>query len=135
MFNITKVIRRFKWSASEIITDRKSRFQGRHIELQNVEDIPKILQDLLKEHKSIARASHPHIIAWAVEKDNQIIHGFKDNGEKGAGMRLTEMLSKHKLKNILVIVTRWYGGNPIGSSRYRHIINCSLDSLRKSKKI
>lgn len=75
------------------------------------------------------------MLAWRVEKDNQIIQGFKDNGEKGAGMRILETLVKHNAINLLVIVTRWYGGNPIGSSRYRHIVNSTLNSLRIGKKI
>ncbi|KAG4404340.1 MAG: YigZ family protein [Asgard group archaeon] len=136
MFKRSRLLQKYIWNASEVIIDRKSKFQARHVELNNPDDIPEILKAFLKEHKSISRAaSHPHMLAWRVEKDNQIVQGFKDNGEKGAGMRILETLVKHHATNVLVIVTRWYGGNPIGSSRYRHIVNSTLNSLRIGNKI
>lgn len=152
-----------EWYASEVISDRKSKFQARHVPITDEQEVPVILEQLLQDHKNISRSSHPHIIAWRtgqiayapstpthtkskrrkglptdkeIEKEvkyHNISQGFKDNGEKGAGSKLLQqVLVHHNLINILVIVTRWYGGSPIGSLRFRHIINVSLDSLRKS---
>lgn len=152
-----------EWHASEVITDRKSKFQARHVPITDELDIPAILEHLLEDHKNISRSSHPHIIAWRTgqlthvpattvlpkskgkkvhsmdrEREQEVKYhnvnqGFKDNGEKGAGSKLLQqVLVHHNLMNILVIVTRWYGGSPLGPLRFRHIINTSLDSLRKS---
>ncbi|CUM48522.1 uncharacterized protein AC631_02288 [Debaryomyces fabryi] len=152
-----------EWYASEVITDRKSKFQARHVPITDEQEIPVILEQLLQDHKNISRSSHPHIIAWRTGQISQVLpppthpkskkrkepltdhetgkevkyhnisQGFKDNGEKGAGSKLLQqVLVHHNLINILVIVTRWYGGSPLGSLRFRHIINASLDSLRKS---
>lgn len=152
-----------EWHASQVITDRKSKFQARNVPITDELDIPAILEHLLQDHKNISRSSHPHIIAWrtglitqvptttehmkskrkkdpSMDKDKEqgikyhnINQGFKDNGEKGAGSKLLQqVLVHHDLMNILVIVTRWYGGSPLGPLRFRHIINASLDSLRKS---
>lgn len=53
------------WNESDIITDRKSRFQARHTDLYDANDITEILNQFLAEHKSIAKnATHPHILAW-----------------------------------------------------------------------
>lgn len=131
------------WNESKVVVDRKSQFQARHVELQHSQDIPEVLNQFLGENKSISKnASHPHIIAWrtgelgADGKYKNIQQGYKDNGEKSAGSKLLEqVLVKYDLVNVLVIVTRWYGGQPIGSLRFRHIVNCSFDSLRKGKKI
>lgn len=131
------------WNESEMVVDRKSQFQGRHVDLQFSDDIPDILSQFLKDHKAIAKnSSHPHIIAWrtgelgADGNYKNIKQGYKDNGEKAAGSKiLDQVLVKYNLVNVLVIVTRWYGGQPIGSLRYRHIVNCSFNSLRKGKKI
>lgn len=187
-------IRITTWNESEIITDRKSRFQARHTDLLDVNDIPDIINQFLAQHKNIAKsASHPHILAWrigtpsqdssendgtvrrdrkhvkhtksakgqqkSVKNDNKnqtknenkhssstqslstapitlqytnIVQGFKDNGEKGAGAKLLEHMVQQNVINKLVIVTRWYGGSPIGSSRFRHISNAAFDSLRKA---
>lgn len=130
------------WHESRVITDRKSRFQARHTDLHSPDEIPGILRQFAEQHKSIMKnASHPHILAWrtgtpregSVEYIN-VQQGFKDNGEKGAGAKLLEHLVTQNVMNKLVIVTRWYGGSPIGSLRFRHIANCSFDSLRGTTK-
>lgn len=148
------------WHESDIITDRKSRFQARHVELHNPDDIPSVLDLFLGAHKSIAKnASHPHIIAWRVgdlvpqttnketklKKSKQkqidpipltysnIRQGFQDNGESGAGSRLLQVLESNNFVNVLVIVTRWYGGSPIGSLRFRHINRVAMNTLRLKK--
>lgn len=182
------------WNESDIIVDRKSRFQARHTDLYDSKDIPEILQLFLSEHKTIAKnASHPHILAWRtgvaressleeskgrkattkkdIKRDNKkdkkgnkegdaahtgnnhnnfhmkqsglqsqaspiyynIHQGFSDNGEKGAGAKLLEHMVNQNVINKLVIVTRWYGGSPIGSLRFRHISNAAFDSLRRAK--
>ena len=122
------------WNESSVITDRKSKFQAGSIAITNSLQIPDILEQLVSNDKHIAKASHPHIIAWRTS--NPIAQGFKDNGEKGAGYRLLEqVLERHNVVDMLVIVTRWYGGNPIGSLRFRHINNSALESLRIAKKV
>lgn len=127
------------WHESDIISDRKSRFQARHTDLKDAAEIPDIIQQLLSENKSIAKnASHPHMLAWrtGVPTDKgyaNVQQGFKDNGEKGSGSVMLELMVKQNVMNKLLIVTRWYGGNPIGSLRFRHISNCSYETLRKGE--
>lgn len=135
-----------KWYESSIIVDRKSKFQGRHVSIESPEEIPKILEEFLAQHKSIAKnASHPHILAWRTGqklagsdktlKYFNIQQGFKDNGESGAGLRLLEHLEQRNVMNKLVIVTRWYGGSPIGALRFRHILNCCFESLKRGESV
>ncbi|RLV87140.1 IMPACT family member [Meyerozyma sp. JA9] len=122
------------WNESSIITDRKSKFQARSVAITNSSQIPDILTQLVSGNKHIAKASHPHIIAWRTS--DPVAQGFKDNGEKGAGYRLLEqVLERHNVVDMLVIVTRWYGGSPIGSSRFRHINNSALESLRNANRV
>lgn len=141
------------WYESRIVIDRKSKFQARHVPLSHPDEIPSILQQFLQQHRKLTKsASHPHIIAWRtgdlkedlkspakVKKgiDDQqyknVQQGFNDNGEKGAGSKLLEHLVQHNIINKLIIVTRWYGGSPLGPLRFRHITNTSFDSLRKAE--
>lgn len=146
-----------KWNESEIIVDRKSKFQARSVFLASPEHISSILEQLLQENKKIAKsASHPHMIAWRTgtivetTPDNAsskktkkgkaltekrivgLQQGFDDNGELGAGSRmLYNILVQHNLCNILLIATRWYGGIQIGPSRFKNIMHVCNDSLRK----
>ncbi|EGW31898.1 uncharacterized protein SPAPADRAFT_152072 [Spathaspora passalidarum NRRL Y-27907] len=142
---IRRTIRRLgtitNWHESEIIIDRKSKFQARNVNITSESEIPQVLSQFKQQHKSIAKnASHPHMLAWRTGevldgKQTNIKQGFKDNGESGAGSKILELLIKHNIVNVLVIVTRWYGGTPLGGSRFRHITNTTLKTLQNSNKL
>lgn len=113
---------------SELLVDRQSKFQGRCCTLTNRTKIDEILQNLLENDKRVRKASHPHMYAWRIGATEQ---GSSDNGENGAGQRLLTLLHQANVVNVLVIVTRWYGGIPLGSSRFRHISSTAVASLKK----
>lgn len=143
------------WNESEIIMDRKSKFQGRCCAIHNQTEINNLLQLLVQDTKSIAKASHPHMYAWRTgelvdvssnsgknsakhsSKKNKspvtknVQQGCVDNDEAGAGQRLLTLLERANVVNVLVIVTRWYGGTPLGSARFRHISSAAVQTLKK----
>ena len=41
-----------------------------------------------------------------------------DDGERGAADKLLFLLQQCNLENILIVVTRWYGGIHLGTDRY-----------------
>lgn len=61
---------------------------------------------------------------------SNIEQGCFDGGESGAGQRLLTLLERSNICNVLVVVTRWYGGTPLGSSRFRHISTVAVESLK-----
>ncbi|EDO16906.1 hypothetical protein Kpol_1020p14 [Vanderwaltozyma polyspora DSM 70294] len=149
------------WNESEVLVDRKSKFQARCCPLKNQDDIPKILHELMA-NKSIVKSSHPHMYAWRTadlstnESNNKdtttkgknkknnakassiiqvpknIQQGCFDGGESGAGQRLLTLLERSNIFNVMIIVTRWYGGTPLGSARFRHISSTAVESLRRA---
>ena len=149
------------WNESEILIDRKSKFQGRCCKITNQSDVPKFLNELVQSNKSVAKASHTHMYAWRtgdVNEDNSgnqsqrnskcskkqnknnkneapivknIQQGCADCGEAAAGQRLLTLLERANVVNVLVIVTRWYGGTPLGSARFRHISGVAVESLKR----
>lgn len=142
-------IRMTHWFESAILTDRKSKFQARCCRIKNFESVPRLLQELRKDNKSVSNATHKHIFAWRtgslvfsdsikLKKSKKIIHipkdiqqGSNDCGEAGGGQRLLTLLEKNKLINVIVIVTRWHGGVELGSARFRHITSTAVESLIK----
>ncbi|CAR27111.1 hypothetical protein ZYGR_0I03840 [Zygosaccharomyces rouxii] len=151
------------WVESEILVDRKSKFQARCCTMKNSDEVPLLLQDLVDGNKSIAKASHPHMYAWrtgeavaSVDSDKtkgsgkkskknkdissnssqpswkNVQQGCQDGGESGAGQRLLTLLERAQVFNVLVVVTRWYGGTPLGSARFRHITSTASECLKKS---
>jgi putative IMPACT (imprinted ancient) family translation regulator len=52
-----------------------------------------------------------------------------DDGEDGAGIRLSQLLQLRKEMNVLVVVSRWYGGIHLGSKRFAHIVSAAQTVL------
>lgn len=52
-----------------------------------------------------------------------------DDGETAAGSRLAHLLDILELENVLVVVSRWYGGVHLGSDRFKHINQAARDAL------
>ncbi|CCH43366.1 hypothetical protein BN7_2914 [Wickerhamomyces ciferrii] len=124
------------WNESEVLIDKKSKFQGRATVLKSAQDVETLLEDLVNNDKSIQKATHKHMYAWRVgsEQKGKIIatnQGMSDCGESGAGIRIMTLLERSKLVNVLVIVSRWYGGTALGPARFRHITTTAVESLRK----
>lgn len=87
----------------------------------------------LKENSKIARATHnmyAYRVLKTLSKDRVIEQ--KDcecDGETGAGPKLLRLLHMMKVVNIIVIVTRWYGGIHLGPDRFRHITNLAREVI------
>lgn len=56
--------------------------------------------------------------------------GFNDNNEGGSGLRILGMLDRLHIVNILVVVSRWYGGTPLGPARFKCISDVGIEALK-----
>jgi len=54
-----------------------------------------------------------------------------DEGEGGAGDKLLYLLERAGVTNLVVIVTRWYGGIMLGPDRFKHIVNVAQTLLQE----
>ena len=52
-----------------------------------------------------------------------------DDGETHAGSRMLHLLEILECQNILVVVSRWYGGIQLGPDRFKHINNAAKNVL------
>ncbi|MCL4674755.1 MAG: YigZ family protein [Pararhodobacter sp.] len=98
-----------------IISDRGSRYAVSGGPCQSEGDAADFLK-ALKRNKKFAKATHN---SWAV-----ILAGTpvkNDDGESGAGMVILRMLERAGLHDHILVVTRWYGGKPLGGDRFRHV--------------
>ncbi|KAG9045482.1 eIF2 kinase Gcn2p negative regulator [Tulasnella sp. UAMH 9824] len=105
---------------SEPIMDRKSVFVARACTITDPAQVPLIIQHLLSDRK-IARAAHPVIRAWRVQVNGILHQDNDDDGETAAGGRLAHLLQILGLTNVLVVVTRYFGGIHLGPDRFKHI--------------
>ncbi|CDK28719.1 unnamed protein product [Kuraishia capsulata CBS 1993] len=124
------------WVRSSVHELKKSRFQAYLTRLDSPDEVPGLIDNLLQE-KSIKKATHPTMYAWrtATFEKGKISHlqqGSHDCREGGSGDRILTLLEQIQAINLLVVVTRWYGGTPLGPARFRCISDVSYESLEKA---
>ncbi|KAK5986994.1 Protein IMPACT [Trichostrongylus colubriformis] len=113
----------------EVFTDRKSHFQAHLARVKSKEEV-KLVLDRLLENSKISRATH-NMYAYRiteVRNGREVqLHDCFDDGETGASSKMLELLNKMDASNVLVIVSRWYGGIHLGPDRFRHINNLTRE--------
>ncbi|XP_017779481.1 PREDICTED: protein IMPACT-like [Nicrophorus vespilloides] len=113
----------------ETIRDRKSDFQGHVCVVNSEEDVKNVIK-LLLQNKKISQAKH-NISAYRITQSNGVLlQDGDDDGEYLADARLMQLLQKLNLNNVVVIVTRWYGGIHLGNDRFKHIHNAARSVLQ-----
>ncbi|XP_042299349.1 protein IMPACT-like isoform X3 [Sceloporus undulatus] len=111
------------------ITDRRSTFQGHLAPVVSPKQVKNVLAELYK-NKKIANATH-NIYAYRIycEDKQTFLQDCEDDGETAAGGRLLHLMQILDVHNVLVVVSRWYGGILLGPDRFKHINNCARNIL------
>lgn len=117
-----------KITEAEAIVDRRSIFVGRACRISDPSQVPLILNSLMSD-RQISRAAHPIINAWRCQVGNVLHQDNDDNGETAAGSRLAHLLSILEINDVLVVVTRWFGGTHLGPDRFKHINHAARNAL------
>lgn len=100
-----------KESVEAEITEKKSKFICHAYHVESVDEVEDILKKL---HKDYHDARH-NCFAYRIIKDD--ISKASDDGEPSgtAGMPILNILNGRNLSNILVVVTRYFGGILLGT--------------------
>lgn len=90
---------------------KKSRFIGHVAPVESEEEALKFIGDIRKEFKDATHNVHAYVIG---ENDN--IQKYNDDKEPSgtAGIPILDYIKKEKLKNVVIVVTRYYGGIKLG---------------------
>ena len=109
------------------ITEKKSKFIANLFYVESVEQAEKFIQNVKKENFD---AKH-NCIAYRVIENNQIIEKSSDDGEPSgtAGSPMLNILQKNNLLNVLVVVTRYFGGILLGTGG---LVRAYSESLQKA---
>ena len=91
------------------------------------------VQHLLATDKKAAKATH-NMTAWRMRDDETgvVYRDCDDDGETAAGSRLLHLLELMDVWNVMVVVTRWYGGTHLGPDRFRIINSVARDAIVKA---
>ncbi|XP_076185934.1 protein IMPACT isoform X2 [Aptenodytes patagonicus] len=111
------------------ITDRRNTFQAHLAPVVTPRQVKRVLEKLY-ENKKIASATH-NIYAYRIycEDKQTFLQDCEDDGETAAGGRLLHLMQILNVHNVLVVVSRWYGGILLGPDRFKHINNCARNVL------
>lgn len=118
-----------KENVSAEIVEKKSKFIANIFYVESKEESEKIIKDINKKYHD---ARH-NCYAYRITPENEVIEKSSDDGEPSgtAGAPMLNILSKNNLSNILVIVTRYFGGILLGTGglvrAYSAACNKALD--------
>ena len=109
------------------IVEKKSKFIANLYPVENVEEAERLILEVKRKYHD---ARH-NCMAYRIVKDNQIIEKSSDDGEPSgtAGAPMLNILQKHDLCNIVIIVTRYFGGVLLGTGG---LLRAYSDSLLKA---
>ena len=116
------------------ITEKKSKFIANLFYVENIEDAEKLIKQTKKKYFD---AKH-NCIAYRVIETGQIIEKSSDDGEPSgtAGQPMLSILQKNNLANVLIIITRYFGGILLGTGGLvRAYSNSLLNAIEKAKKV
>lgn len=118
---------------TEEIVEKKSKFIANLFYINTAQEA----EDLIKIIKKKYHDARHNCIAYRVIEDSKIIEKSSDDGEPSgtAGAPMLSILQKNNICNVLVIVTRYFGGILLGTgglvSAYS---NVTIEAIKKAEK-
>lgn len=132
------------WVLSEPLVVNKSTFVARCVRVASLSEATTSISHLLATNKKVAAATH-NITAWRIKQvqvpagtgrhnasqdgPEIVIQDSDDDGETAAGGRLLHLMQLMDVWNVVVVVTRWYGGVKLGPDRFRCINAVAREAL------
>lgn len=119
------------WTISDPVVDRGSTFIAFVRKVHSVDEAHSFLETLQSDRK-VARSNHD-MTAWRIQNANGTrVQDCDDDGETAAGGRLLHLITIMDLWNVMVVVSRWFGGTHIGPDRFKHINSSARDAIVKA---
>lgn len=119
--------------AESTIEIKKSIFIGHTFFVKNEDEALQIISNITSEYKDATHNCYAYIIG-----EYALIQRYSDDGEPSgtAGIPMLEVLKKENLRNVLVIVTRYFGGTKLGAGglvrAYTNAVTTALDMAKRT---
>lgn len=99
-----------------LLIEKKSKFIGNAFPVKSEEEALEYLSGVKKKYPD---ATH-HVYAYVIDENN--IFRYSDDGEPSgtAGMPVLDVIRKEELVDVLVVVTRYFGGTLLGTGGLVH---------------
>lgn len=98
---------------TEELVEKKSKFIADVFYVESVEEAEEKIKEVEKKYYD---ARH-HCYAFSIYEDSGVVNRFSDDGEPSgtAGGPMLNIINQKNLSNILVVVTRYFGGILLGT--------------------
>ncbi|KAF2260612.1 UPF0029-domain-containing protein [Lojkania enalia] len=117
------------WILAPPVTEKKSVFLARVAPATSPAVAKRYIRHLLATDKKVARATH-NITAWRIRGANGASYqDCDDDGETAAGGRVLHLMQLMDVWDVMIVVTRWYGGVLLGPDRFRIINSAAREAL------
>ena len=119
------------------LTEKKSKFIANLIKVQSQEEA----EEIIKKYKKKYYDARHNCVAYRVIEEDTIIEKSSDDGEPSgtAGAPMLNILQKNNLCNIVIIVTRYFGGILLGTGglvrAYSDSLSGAIDVANKVKQV
>ncbi len=113
-------------------TEKGSKFFGHAYPVSTEAEAEQTLKEVRKTYYD---ATH-NCYAWRVGTGKDELYRYSDDGEPSgtAGRPIYDMLEKHQVTNLLVVVTRYFGGTKLGTGglvrAYSHTADITLTDAK-----
>lgn len=113
------------------LVEKRSKFIANIFEINSEEEAKEIIKFIKSKHK---KAKH-NVYAYIVLDTHQIISRYADDKEPhGVSKSVLFLLEQKKCQNILVIITRYFGGILLGKGglmrAYSNSVKMALDAIK-----
>ena len=129
MENTFLTIKEKEYSAE--LVEKKSKFIAKIVKVTSEEDAMNVLKSIKKEHRDARHNVFAYRIANGSER-------FSDDGEPSgtAGVPILDILRGEKLQNVLVVVTRYFGGVLLGTGGLvKAYSGATKDAIAQAEKV
>lgn len=117
------------WTVGERISEKKSIFLARVAPVSSPQQAKEYVAHLLATDKKVAKATH-NMTSWRIKgPNNTVFQDCNDDGESAAGSRMLHLMQLMDVWNVMIVVTRWYGGVHLGPDRFRLINTAAREAL------
>lgn len=115
---------------SNPVSQKKSTFIAYGVYVQSREKALEFRRILKLNNKKFANATH-NMLAFRVKKNGLIEEKAYEDGEHGAGSIMSKTMELLDAQNLVVVVTRWYGGILLGGLRFKLIKDQTIDIIKQ----
>ncbi|KZL87800.1 impact protein [Colletotrichum incanum] len=128
------------WFTSRQITFKSSTFVARVMSVRDGRQVPALIRSLLSSEPHIQTATHN---AWGYRvqrqgqggKSEEVREACEDDGEAGCGEFILRLMREAGVADVVVVLSRWFGGEMLGPDRWRLMRNVVTEALSQRLRV